>query len=93
MNETTAKTLAADVTITDELPNRLSSGAVIVSPAGCRAKVTRTSKRDEFGEPLYRLTYISYGATDRTLHSRDELAGWGARLEVIETSGEAWKRQ
>ena len=68
---------------TELLPNRLRSGDVIASPAGCRVRVTRTSALDHYGEPMYKLRFMSFGATaKRQLYSRDELAEMGARLQL-----------
>jgi len=75
------------------LPDVLPSGAVL-SLGDTNVVVARTSKRDEYGERLYRLKYprrvtsdgwVMPGVTGNTLYSRDGLQELGVVL--VEEAG------
>ena len=61
------------------LPDRLTSGMKLKSPSGYTYTVSCTSKKDTFGEPMYRLL-DDKGLRSRKLWSRDELQESGAEL-------------
>jgi hypothetical protein len=61
----------------DVLPDRLESKGVIVGKSGTVAIVQRVSKRDDFGEPCYRLRYVRYMALSERRWTRDELQNEG----------------
>lgn len=65
------------------LPDRLNSGDVIKTRS-TTAIIHRTSEKDEFGEPVYRLRFKT-GVISNGKYSRDELQELGAELveEVI----------
>lgn len=68
------------------LPDRLKSGDKLRTKAGLVVSVQRTSQKDTFDEPLYRLIYpdtreFGGGVTGHRLWSRDELNEEGLKLE------------
>ena len=61
------------------LPNRLSSGDVLVTKTGCKVTVCGRGKNDREGEPTYRLQYES-GIRGNERWSRDRLQAEGVTL-------------
>jgi hypothetical protein len=67
-----------------DLPDRLKSGDRIKSPSGVVTTIVRTSRKDLFDEPVYRLRYAS-GIVGNATYSRDDLVELNAELVEEET--------
>ena len=65
----------------EPLPDRLTSGMRLRSKTGHIVEVVRTTKKDNFDEPLYRLRDAKYKTTSSQLWSRDELES--EEVEII----------
>ncbi len=62
------------------LPNRLAGGDLLKSASGVLFQITTTGKRDNEGEPQYRLRYMLHRHRSRTLWTRDQLQAAGVRM-------------